>query len=192
MKALAALPYLEIEEAWSEGHAPSIVPCASPALSWEARNSFREGVELLGRGEPLQAITKLEEAVVCAPNFSNGYVGLGMAYAMDSRVYPALDSFGKAVQLDPTNFYAHFKLAQFCFKLRIPKRGYEEASEAMRHATTVEEQALVARILKEERQRESGGLRRPTWDKPFSALFMKVGIGVLVAAFFFLAYAFSR
>ena len=173
---------LAVEGTRTETRVSSSVPSGMVALGMEALNSFREGMELLGLGEPREAISRLENAVACAPDYSNAYIGLGMAYAMDSRVYPALDSFERAAKLDPRNFYAHFKLAQFHFKLRIPQKGYEEAARALRCATTPEERRLLAQILKEERQREAGGVRRPTWSKPFSRTWVRVGFALLLAA----------
>jgi hypothetical protein len=107
---------------------------------------------------------------------------------MDSRVYPALDSFEKAAEADPSNFYAHFKLAQFHFKLRVPRKGYEEAKRALRYAATPNEKRLVAQILKEEREREAKGVARPTWNKPFSRGWVQAGIALVVAACLFLVF----
>jgi cytochrome c-type biogenesis protein CcmH/NrfG len=182
-----ALP-LDVEEIQPEGQAASIVPSAGAALSPETKNLFREGIELLGMGEPQEAITRLERVVAAAPDYSDGFVGLGIAYAMDSRVYPALDSFEKAAEADPSNFYAHFKLAQFHFKLRVPKKGYEEAKRALSYAATPNEKRLVAQILKEERAREAKGVARPTWNKPFSRKWLQAGMVLLVAACLFLVF----
>jgi len=173
---------LDVKATRPESRDTSMIPSGAAALSTEAQNSFREGMDLLGIGEPRQAISRLENAVTCAPHYSDGCVGLGMAYAMDSQVYLALDSFERAAELDPANFYAHFKLAQFHFKLRIPRKGYEEAECALRCATTLEERRLIAQILKEERAREAGGMSRPTWDKPFSRNWLRVGLAILLAA----------
>ncbi|PYV19848.1 MAG: hypothetical protein DMG21_00025 [Acidobacteria bacterium] len=181
------------EEARRQLRASSeIVNVAPSGASLEARNLFREGIELLDAGEPREAIAKFENAVFRFPAYSDGYVGLGIAYAMDSQVYPALDSFRKAAEADPENFFAHFKLAQFYFKLRVPKKGYDEASRALQCATAIEERRLVARILKEERTREAGGVPRPTWDKPFSPTAVRAGIGLLLVAVAFLVRAVAR
>ena len=179
---------VDLEETRPEGRASSIVPAAGVALSAETKNLFREGIELLGVGEPREAIPRLERVVAVSPDYSDGFVGLGIAYAMDSQVYPALDSFEKAAEVEPSNFYAHFKLAQFHFKLRIPKKGYEEAKRALRYAATPNEKRLVAQILKEEREREAKGLARPTWNRPFSRRWLQAGMALLVAACLFLVF----
>ena len=169
-----------------------VVRVPADGLPSEARALFKEGVERLDSGEPREAIARFEKAVACAPGFSNGYVGLGIAYAMDSQIYPAMDSFLKASEADPESFYAHFKLAQLFFKLRVPKKGYEEASRALRSARALEERRLVGQILKEERAREAGGLRRPTWEKPFSPTLLRVGAGLLLVMLTLLVYAVAH
>lgn len=178
---------LDVEEARTESRVSSMVRLPSQALSVEAFRFFQEGIEFLGVGEPREAIVKLKEAVALAPQYSNGHVGLGIAYAMDSQIYAALDHFEKAAEADPSNFYAHFKMAQFQFKLRVPRKGYENAQRALRCASNIEEKKLVAQILKEERQREASGVRRPTWDRPFSKAWVGVGLALLVAACLYLA-----
>jgi Tfp pilus assembly protein PilF len=180
--ATSTLPLtLDFEGARSVNPGHSILPFASGGLSTEAKNCFREGMELLGIGEAQRAIARLEKTVACAPEYSDGYVGLGIAYAMASHVYPALDSFERAAELDPANFYAHFKLAQLYFKLRVPQKGYEEAERALRCASTPVEKSLLAQILREERQREAGGVARPTWNKPFPRIWLRTGLALLAA-----------
>ena len=183
MATTTTLPIcLDGEEARPASRVSSLVPVPSQALSIEASQAFQEGIDLLNIGEPREAITRLKETVALAPQFSNGHVGLGIAYAMVSQVYPALDHFERAAEVDASNFYAQFKLAQFYFKLRVPKKGYERADLALKRATTIEEKRLVAQILKEERQREASGVQRPTWDKPFSKTWLRIGMALLVIA----------
>jgi tetratricopeptide (TPR) repeat protein len=182
--ASSILPFtLDVEDARPEIRASSLVPRQNVELSTETRNAFREGMNLLEMGEPKQAIVCLREALTHAPEYSDGHVGLGIALAMDSQVYPAIDSFTKAAELDASNFYAHFKLAQFYFKLRAPKKGYEEADKALHCALGADEKRLVAQILREERAKEAGGVARPTWNKPFSKHSLRTGLVIIIVTF---------
>lgn len=151
----------------------------SAALPAVARRSFQQGIELLNGGEAQAAARAFEQALEAAPDFADGHVGLGIAYAIDSQVYPALDHFERAAELDSGNFFAHFKLGQFYFKLRIPQKGYAEIARALECATTIEERKLVAQVLREERHREHNAVRRPWWNKPFSraGLFVSAALG---------------
>ncbi len=183
---------LNAEETRTQDRVSSIVPCGSSALTIQAQDAFREGMDFLAAGEPSEAIEKLEIVTALAPHYSDGFVALGMAYAMDSRVYPALDSLERAAEVSPSNFYAHFKLAQLHFKIRVPKKGFEEAAVALKSATTIEERKLVAQLLKEERMREANGLARPTWDKPFSKFWVRAGFIMLFLACVILVLQVSR
>jgi len=156
-----------------------LAPIERAALSLEAGRNFAEGIELMNRGEAKLAASSFEQALEHAPDFADGHVGLGIAYAIDCRVYRALDHFERAADLDPNNFYAHFKLSQFHFALRVPQKGYAEARRALACAATHEERRLVAQILHEERQREKSMVRRPWWNLPFTRPSLYVGAGLV-------------
>ena len=127
-----------------------------------------------------EAARYFERALELEPEFADGHVALGIAYAVEAKVYPALDHLELAAQLEPENFYAHFKLGQLFFKLRVPQRGYEAMQRALGCATTLAERRLVAGLLREEKQREKGSYRRPWWNKPFSQLALLVGASLMV------------
>lgn len=145
--------------------------CLQPrnaALPAEVSRRFSEALELMNHGEPAAAATRLEEIVQMLPEFADAHVGLGIAYAVTGRIYPALDHLEGATHLEPDNFFAHFKLGQLQFKLHVPKRGYQEMQKALDCATSIEERKLVGQLIHEQKKREQKGLARPTWDRPFS------------------------
>ncbi|HXJ96673.1 MAG TPA: hypothetical protein VMT20_27860 [Terriglobia bacterium] len=152
-----------------------------PALPAAAQADFASGLELINTGEPALAARHLKRVLEVAPDFADGHVALGMAYAMVPRVYPALDHLEKATKLDPSNFFAHFKRGQLYFKLRIPREGYNEMTHALKCATSVRERKLVSELIREEKQREHSGVRRPWWNKPFSrtALYVAASLAAM-------------
>jgi len=152
---------------------------SSSQLPASALSSFRAGIDSLNCGEAKAAAICFGQALSFAPDFADGHIGMGIAYAIDSRVYPALDHLELAVKLEPRNFYAHFKLGQLYFKLRVPQKGYEEAESALRCATSLEERKLVAQLLREERQQEKNGVTRPWWYKPFSKSSVYLGVALV-------------
>ncbi|HVP44180.1 MAG TPA: hypothetical protein VMS96_12165 [Terriglobales bacterium] len=137
---------------------------------------LQEGLKQLGMGEPARALVYFQRALEDAPHDPDAHVGIGVAYALTSQIYPAIDHLTCAAQLEPQNFHAHLKLAQLYFKLRVPQKGYEAADRALGCATTMEERAVLARLLKEERQREREGISRPWFNKRFG------GFGIWLAA----------
>lgn len=139
-----------------------------PELPDGAQRDFATGIEMLGVGEPVRAAECLERVLQVAPGFADGHVALGMAYAVASNIYPALDHLDRAIKLAPSNFFAHFKLGHLYFRLRVPRKGYLEMERALDCATSVRERKLAAYLIREERQREHGSIQRPWWHKPFS------------------------
>lgn len=152
----------------------------SETLPAEAGASFRQGLEWLGLGEASEAVRCFEQALERAPNFADGHVGLGMALAVSAQIYPALDHLEEATRLEPENFYAHFKLGQLYFKLRVPQMGYEQMTRALDCASSLGERRLVAQLLREEKQREKSAYQRPWWNKAFSRCVVLAGAGSLM------------
>ncbi len=150
-----------------DGSTELALRCAGQ-LSVPARQHVREGLEQLSLGEPAAAVVALTSALEHAPNLPDVHVALGVAYAMTSRIYPAIDHLTHATELEPENFHAQFKLAQLYFKLRVPAKGYESSRCALDCAGSLDERRLIAELLRQERQRERDGIARPWFQKAFS------------------------
>ncbi len=148
----------------------------------EAKESFREGLQHFQTGDAEAALTAFSRSVQSAPEFVEAHIFLGLANALTSNIYPALDHLELATQLQPDSFAAHYTLAQLNFKLRIPKKGYEEASEALRCSPNLEQRAMLTQLLREERARERNGIARPSFTKKFSSpMLWMTGSGLAAA-----------
>ena len=139
------------------------------SLPVEVSKKFSEALELMNHGEAAAAATCFEQIVQAVPDYADAHIGLGVAYAVTGKIYPALDHLEEATNLEPDNFFGHFKLGQLQFKLHVPKKGYEEMQKALDCATSIEERKLVGQLIHEQKQREQKGLARPTWDRTFSS-----------------------
>lgn len=160
-----------------------------PAISVKAREYFQEGVAHLQCGEAAEAVTALSQSIEHAPAFPEAHVFLGIAHALTSNIYPAIDHLEEAAKLDPNSFAAHYTLAQLNFKLRTPQPGYEAAQRALKCVQTLEERKMLTALLKEERQREHNGIARPAFTKPFSAsLLVFAGSAIVVAVIFLMVH----
>jgi len=135
----------------------------------EAKESFCEGLAHFQAGDPGAALASFSRSVELAPKFVEGHVFVGLANALTHNIYPAIDHLELATQLEPDSFAAHYTLAQLSFKLRIPEKGYQEANEALRCTSNLEQRAMLTQLLKEERARERNGIARPSFSKKFSA-----------------------
>jgi tetratricopeptide (TPR) repeat protein len=152
-------------------------------LPARAKQSFYEGMESLQSGEAATAVAALSQCLEQAPDFTPAHIFVGIAHALTSNIYPAIDHLETATQLEPDCFAAQFTLAQLNFKLRIPKKGYEAAERARHCITSLEHRKMLTNLLKEERIRERNGIARPTFDKPFSTPALTLAAAGLVAAF---------
>jgi tetratricopeptide (TPR) repeat protein len=128
---------------------------------------FHQGLERFQAGDPEGALHAFSLSVLQAPEFGEAHIFLGLANALTHNIYPAFDHLEKAAELQPDNFAAHFTLAQLCFKLRIPQKGYDAAREALRCVSTLEQRAMLTQLLKEERARERNGIARPSFNNPW-------------------------
>jgi tetratricopeptide (TPR) repeat protein len=168
-----------------DGHSMAWECPSSLTLPAEAVTCFREGVEQLQAGDAEAALARLSRSIELAPDFGEAHVFVGLANALSSRIYPAVDHLELATRLQPDNFATHYTLAQLNFKLRIPQKGYEAAENALRCVRTLEQRKMLTQLLKEERARERHGIARPWFNKPYSkpGLFLAgSGLAAAIAA----------
>lgn len=152
------------------------------SLNAKAKQSFREGLECLQAGDAATAVAVLSQSLEQAPEFAPTHIFLGIAHALMSNIYPAIDHLETATLLEQDNFAANYALAQLNFKLRIPKKGYAAAEQARKCTRTLEQRRMLTKLLKEERDREQNGIARPSFDKPFSKPALVIGWGGFAAA----------
>src|SRR2546427_5203104 len=156
-----------------------------PVVSIKARQHFQEGMTHLQSGEAEKAVVALSQSIEHAPAFPQAHVFLGIAHALTSNIYPAIDHLEEAAKLDPDSFAAHYTLAQLNFKLRTPGPGYEAARRALKCVQTLEQRKMLTQLIKEERERERNGMARPSFTKPFSTRMLLLAGSVLAAAIIF-------
>jgi tetratricopeptide (TPR) repeat protein len=159
----------------------------SSAVSLKARQYFQEGVTHLQSGDAEAAVAALSQSVEHAPAFGEAHTFLGIALALTSSIYPAIDHLEEAAKLDPDSFAAHYSLAQLHFKLRTPQPGYDAATRALKCVQTLEQRKMLTQLLKEERARERNGIARPWFNKPFGTPMLWFAGSALAVAMVFAA-----
>src|SRR5881296_734671 len=164
---------------------------APPAVSVKASIHFQEGLAHLQLGEAEEAVAELSRSIQHAPTLPDAHMFLGIAHALTSNIYPAIDHLEEAAKLDPDSFAAHYTLAQLNFKLRTPKPGYEAAQRALKCVQTLEQRKMLTQLLKDERERERNGIARPSFTKPFSTRMLIFASSAVAAAIIFLV-AYTR
>lgn len=96
----------------------------------DAYEAFRRGSELLAMREYRQAAIPLERAKRLEPDKGSIREALGRAYLSSRSYQRAADEFAAAVNLAPTDRYAHFGLARSYERLgdeRLAARHYKLA-----------------------------------------------------------------
>lgn len=79
---------------------------------------LRRGSELLEEGNPAQAALVLERARLAEPRKGSILEMLGRAYYRCGRFAAAAAGFEEALEVDPTNDYAHYCLGLCLLKMR--------------------------------------------------------------------------
>lgn len=87
-------------------------PMTDPALVYHL---YQQGRSQLEGGNPRSAAEVLELAVAHEPEKASLHEALGRAYFATARVRKARREFQRAVDLDPTDDYAHFGVGR-CFE----------------------------------------------------------------------------
>lgn len=94
--------------------------------AYEAYEAYRRGMSLLESGDSHAATVSLETARRLEPEKGSIREALGRAYLMGGAYAAAAAEFAKAVELAPTDHYAHWGLAR-----AFDRMG--RAPEARRH-----------------------------------------------------------
>jgi protein O-mannosyl-transferase len=88
------------------------------------------GVLLLSAGRADDAIQEFEQAVKLKPD-STAYFNLGLGYAAKKQMKTAMESYAKAIQLDPANADAHYNLGNAYLAQNVPQAAIMEYREAI-------------------------------------------------------------
>jgi tetratricopeptide (TPR) repeat protein len=121
---------------------------------------FRRGSELLAAGHAHQAVIALERARDAAPRHGSVREALGRAYYGAGRPSAAEAEFSEALEIDPSNDYAHFGLGLCLARGGEPTRavGHLRLAVAMRPEVDTYRQALDR--VERQRARQAPGPSR--------------------------------
>jgi Flp pilus assembly protein TadD len=99
-----------------------------------AYDLFARGCSMLSGGHPHQAVMLLSRAKLLEPEKASIREALGRALYACCRASRARREFAKAVQLNPSDDYAHFALALACERTgqRTRARGHAKLAVVLR------------------------------------------------------------
>jgi Flp pilus assembly protein TadD len=109
-----------------------------------AYDLFSKGVRFLDEGHPHQAVMMLSMAKLIEPDKGSIRSALGRALFMTGRMARARREFAKAVDINPSDDWAHFALALACERTgeRTRALGHLKLAIAMRPGVEHYERAL--------------------------------------------------
>ncbi len=129
------------------------------------RKWLTKGKEALERGRLSEAIENLKRAIEVDSQSIEAHLDLGIALAIDTQVYQAIDVFEAALALSPNDFMVNFKLAELYLRLSVPEKGRQYLRTAMEACSNAEERQLVRALMSQEADREKRRIYRPTFVK---------------------------
>lgn len=127
------------------------------------------------------AIQRLEKAVEANPNSADLRTCLALVHAINYDPHSSLSCLEKAVELDPTHFFAQLKLAELWYRLRALPRAEEEAKKALNLAQSQREYQMSRALLQEIRKLQNNSWARPTWDKPMLPAVLSAAAAIVIA-----------
>lgn len=107
-------------------------------------------------------------------------VCLGMAYAMDYRVYKSMDALEHAVAVNPFHFFARLKYAELLYRLRILRDAEKETLHALELAGEFWELTMARKQLQQIREKMREGTQRPAWSESLSVPALLLSAGILL------------
>jgi Flp pilus assembly protein TadD len=109
-----------------------------------AYDLYSKGVRFLDEGHPHQAVMMLSRAKLIEPDKGSIRSALGRALFMTGRMARARREFAKAVDINPSDDWAHFALALACERTgeRARALGHVKLAMAMQPGVEHYERAL--------------------------------------------------
>lgn len=100
----------------------------------ESEKLVKQGFQLLSEGDYAQALSKFDKAIKLNPKNAEAYFGKAEAGLCVSKisVEEIIDSYKKAIELDPQNAYFYASMGSFCLdvgKLNEAESAYNKAAE---------------------------------------------------------------
>ncbi len=116
------------------------------------------------------------------PKSADLRICLGMAQALNSDVYQAMESLETAIRLDERHYFARFRYAELCCRLRILFRAEDETVKALRLARNAWEVSMANRQLQFIRHLIREGAQKPSWKTPLTSPAAALALLFLIAA----------
>jgi tetratricopeptide (TPR) repeat protein len=127
----------------------------------DAQALLVRGIDALERDRVEEAVGLLSQSVELDAESFYGHLGLGIALTKALDIPAAERALETAIRIQPTNFYAHLRMAQLFQRVGVPTRVKEELRSALDFAQTTEEKKIARDLLTAEERRDPRRAWRP-------------------------------
>src|SRR5258708_35122767 len=97
----------------------------------DAQALLLRGIDALERNHIDEAVGLLRQSVQLDADSFYGHLGLGIALTKALEIPAAEAALETAIRLQPTNFYAHLRMAQLYQRVGVPTKAKEELRSAL-------------------------------------------------------------
>jgi cytochrome c-type biogenesis protein CcmH/NrfG len=151
---------------------------AVPAFPWRDPHT-------VPRTDLAAYIGELERACAESPASPVLWTCLGMAYAVNYDVMKSMDALERAMEVDPTHFWARLKSGELQYRLRALDCAEDETVKALDLAENAIQLSMARKQLREIRALNPPVRRRAAASKVGQALFLS---GLMVFAYLAVAW----
>ena len=127
------------------------------------------GIEAVEFDRIDEAVGVLRQAAELAPDSHDVQLVLGIALMRAIDLSGAIAAFETAIALDPSSFFAHFRMGEAYMRVGVPTTAKTYLSEALQLSSSKEQRQMVRMLLSLEAKRAP----RRVWRPDFSRLLGK-------------------
>jgi Tfp pilus assembly protein PilF len=145
--------------------APSMFHKRPTPIVRDAQTLLLRGIDALERNHIEEAVGLLRQTVQLDAHSLHGHLALGIALTKALQIPEAERALETAIWLEPTNFYAHLRMAELFQRVGVPTRMREELQLALDLAETAEQKKIARDLLISEERRNPRRAWRPDFSK---------------------------
>ena len=127
----------------------------------DAHTLLVRGIEALERNHIDEAVGLLRQSVELDQGSFYGQLALGVALTKALKIPEAERALEAAIGLEPRNFWAHLRMAEFFQRVGVPTKSQEELQIALDVAATARERQVARNLLEADKRQNPKRAWRP-------------------------------
>ena len=127
----------------------------------DAQTLLVRGIEALERNHIDEAVGLLRQSVELDQVSFYGQLALGVALTKALKIPEAESALEAAIRLEPRNFWAHLRMAEFFHRVGVPTKFQDELQIALDVAATARERQIARNLLEADQRQNPKRAWRP-------------------------------